>query len=69
MKTYTLTYKSSQEDSGRLVVVIDSTSLQHVIAHARQKLSELQASMPECEELTYTIYRNGELVWEESFTK
>lgn len=69
MKTYTLTYKSSQEDTGRLALVIDSTSLPHVIAHARQKLGVMMASMAEGEELTYTIFRNGELVWEESCTK
>lgn len=64
MKTYTLTYKSSQDDS-RLVVVINATGLPHVIKHARQML----AIMPEDKKLTYTIHRNGDLVWEESCTK
>lgn len=64
MKTYTLTYKSSQE-AAKLVIVIDATGLPHVITHARQML----ASIANGEKFTYTIHRNGELVWEESCTK
>lgn len=68
MKTYTLTYKSSREAT-RFVVVMEAKVLPHVITHARQNLDVMHASMAEGETLTYTIHRNGELVWEESCTK
>ena len=69
MKTYTLTYKSSHEAT-EFVVVMDATSLPHVIVHARQNLDVLHASsMVEGETVTYTIHHNGELVWEESCKK
>lgn len=68
MKTYTLTYKSSQQAT-EFVVVMDAKGLPHVIKHARQNLDVMHASMVEGETLTYTIHHNGELVWEESCTK
>ena len=68
MKTYTLTYKSSRE-AVEFVVVMDATSLSHVITHARQNLDVVHANTEEGVTLTYTIHRNGELVWEESCTK
>lgn len=68
MKTYTLNFTSSQ---GRVKRVIkgEFKGLPKAVDYARHVMSAMSFYMANGEELTYTIHHNGELVWEESYTK
>lgn len=68
MKTYTLNFTSSQGRVKRLLE-LDVIGLPQAIIYAREAITAMLFYMADGEELTCTIHRNGELIWEESCTK
>lgn len=68
MKTYTFNFTSSH-GSVKCMIEGDFKGLPKAIDYARHVMASMSFYMANGEELTYTIHHNGELIWEESYTK